>query len=205
MFTNQTITTTTKTCKDSTVQSFPSSDMVLSFSLDGIKRVCLDSSIVSNSLDSLKESVDSNMKKLQKLMPSTLDTIKQVLDKNNQTLNEVLNGMNKINDRINVIEKNQKLEWAIQNSNIGSFFYFNKGSYNKVDSTKLVKEALVSLRNGGGYYIIDKSLHPYNGYANEIQSGEQKFRNALSAQVTSLIGKKPRISMADNGYAIFYN
>jgi hypothetical protein len=41
--------------------------------------------------------------------------------------------------------------------------------------------------------------------AKKIEYGEKQFRDKLSQRIHDLLGHEPRISVADNGYAIYYS
>ena len=104
--------------------------------------------------------------------------------------------------------KNQKLEWAIMNANLGSFKYFQKdNSEHAIDSTVFVKTVLLSFRRGVGQYITNRSMERYHFHADKtpIDAGEQRFRDALVSQVHDLVGSRPRVALAGNGYAIYFS
>ena len=101
-------------------------------------------------------------------------------------------------------KSSSKLQWAIENSGLNSFHFYVKDSYNRVESTSFAKTILLSFRKGTGHYITNRSMKEYNRYGNDTEEGEKQFRDTLSTQIHELLGQKPRIAVADNGYAIYY-
>jgi hypothetical protein len=71
-----------------------------------------------------------------------------------------------------------------------------------------VKSILMSFRRGDGRYITGRSIdidYHYYSDAKKIEDGEKQFRDKLSQQIHDLLGVKPRVAVADNGYAIYYS
>ncbi len=79
--------------------------------------------------------------------------------------------------------------------------------YSGVESTGFVKTVLLSFRKGTGHYVTNRSLIPdcYRYGKDKVEDGEKQFREALTSQIHELIGQKPRIAVADSGYAIYYS
>jgi hypothetical protein len=156
--------------------------------VEGLKKLSIGSSSIEKSVESLKTSIDSKLNTL------------------NQSISNLKEEVVGLNSAIAVQTKNQKLQWAIENSGLNSFHFYIKGGYsNRVESTSFAKTILLSFRKGTGHYITDRSMKPYNGYGNEKEEeGEKKFRDALSTQIHELLGQKPRIAVVDLGYAIYY-
>jgi len=101
--------------------------------------------------------------------------------------------------------KNQRLERALSNASINSVKHYTKHcSRYQVDSTDLVKKALLNFRRNMGCYITNCSMidYPYHG---KNEEGEKQFREAFSQHIHELIGQEPRIAMAANDYAIYYS
>ena len=138
-------------------------------------------------LKSLKTSVDSKM--------NTLD----------QSISNLKEEVVKLNSAISIQAKDQKLQWAISNAGLNSFEYYGKDTnYKQVESSSFVKTILFSFRKGMGFYVTDRSMAQYS-YGRDVEEGEKQFRDALSKQIHELIGQKPRIALADDGYAIYYS
>lgn len=156
--------------------------------VENLKKLSIGSSSIEKSVESLKTSIDS---KLNTLNQSILNLKEEVV------------GLNSANA---VHAKNQKLQWAIDNAELGSFEHYVKteNSYNRFKSTIFVKDILLSFRNGTGLYITNRSMKAYGNYGNDPAEGEKQFRDALSTQIHDLLGQKPRIAVADKGYAIYY-
>lgn len=154
--------------------------------VEGLKKLSIGSSSIEKSVESLKTSIDSKLNTL------------------NQSISNLKEEVVGLNSAIAVQTKNQKLQWAIENSGLNSFHFYVKDSYNRVESTSFTKAILLSFRKGTGHYITNRSMKEYNRYGNDTEEGEKQFRDALSTQIHELLGQKPRIAVADNGYAIYY-
>ena len=155
--------------------------------VEGLKQLSVGSSSIEKSVESLKTLMDSKLNTLNK---SVLDLKEEVAG---------------LGSAIAVQTKNQKLQWAIDNSGLNSFHFFVKGTYQKVESSSFVKTILLFFRQGLGQYITNRSMINYDGYGNRnMEEGEKQFRDALSEQIHKLLGQKPRISVAADGYAIYY-
>ncbi len=101
--------------------------------------------------------------------------------------------------------KHQKLAWAIDNANIDSFDYFEKGDHRLINSTDLVKAILITFRKGYGHYINDCSLTRYDCYNNNNKENEKKFRDDLCDQIHGLLGHRPKITKDKRGFLIWYD
>jgi hypothetical protein len=106
------------------------------------------------------------------------------------------------NDLAN-LAKNEKLQWAITNAALNAFEYYEKDTYRKIESTSVVRSILFSFSQGVGHYITNRSMTHYNNA--KMEEGEKQFRDALSKSIHQLLGQKPRIALADSGYAIYYS
>lgn len=136
---------------------------------------------------------------------TSLSLGKETVECLNQLSNEIkdLKGqMVKMNDEI---LKTQRLEWAITNSDLGSFKYYDKDDYNPQDSSDFVKDILLAFRRGIGHYINDRSVDPYYVRDNDAEAGEYNFREKLKKQIHELIGKEPLIVEEEDGYLIYYS
>jgi hypothetical protein len=148
-----------------------------------LNKLTIGSSSIEKSMESLKQEI-------VKLNEKSVESLKQ----------EIV----KLNEEIAIQTKNQKLEWAISNTGVNSFEYYQKnGSYNSISSANFVKFVLLSFRRGVGHYITDRSMTRYDYGTNE--EGEKQFRDKLSNQIHELLGHKPRISLAKDGYVIYYS
>ncbi len=153
-----------------------------------LKKLSIGSTSIEKSVELLKTSMDSKLNTL------------------NQSISNLKEEVVGLKSAIALQTKNQKLEWAISNAGLSSSFQFYvKDSYHRVESTSFVKTILFSFRKGTGHYITNRSITKYNDYGNNSEEGEKQFRDALSTQIHELLGQKPRIAVADNGYAIYYS
>ncbi len=103
----------------------------------------------------------------------------------------------------------QRLQWAISNAEVNFFFFYEKAKSNfyrsNENSAAFVKAVLLSFQRGSGHYLNDRSFTEYRHHNSIEEEGEKKFREALSTQIHALTGVKPRISLDDDGYVIFYS
>lgn len=91
------------------------------------------------------------------------------------------------------------------NAGINSFkFYTKDNEYSGVESTGFVKTVLLSFRKGTGHYVTNRSLisQGYRYGKDKVEDGEKQ---ALQSQLHELIGQKPRIAVAESGYAIYFS
>ena len=149
--------------------------------VEGLKKLSIGSSSIEKSLESLSTLVDSKLNAL------------------NQSISNLDRAVVKLNSVISNQEKDQKLQWAISNAGLNSFKYYAKDTYSRIESTNFVKTILFSFRKGTGHYITNCSMTDYS------EEGETQFREALCTQIHELIGQKPRIAIAELGYAIYYS
>lgn len=163
--------------------------------VEGLKKLSMDSLLIEKSVVSLKESIDTK-----------LNTLDQKLNTLNQTLSITNAQLVLLNNTVAQQFKCQKLEWAISHSDIGSFKYFHHNDYSRETvSTVFVKEVLMCFRKGDGAYISNRSVNDFYYDQETAKKGEKQFREKLCAQIHSLIGHKPRIEeFPDNKYAIYY-
>lgn len=134
-------------------------------------------------------------------LKTSLDSKLNTLD---QSISNLKEEVAKMNSAMANQAKNQRLEWAISNAGINSFKHHEKGGFSLVESTAIVQSVLLSFKKGPGHYITDRSMTGYR-YGQNAEEGEKQFRDALSNQIHALTGQKPRIALADNGYAIYYS
>lgn len=161
----------------------------------GLKKLSMDSSSIEKSVASLKESTDAKLNTL------------------NQSLSNIKDQLVLLNANVALQVRNQKLEWAISHSDIGSFEFYVKGDRYKAStrykSSAFVTEVLLNFRKGVGHYITDRSMseyrYDYTGKLVQGEEGEMQFRDALSAQIHKLIGHKPKIEVSDGKVAIYYS
>jgi len=102
------------------------------------------------------------------------------------------------------IATTQNLQWAISNASIGSFDYRDgSSSYSAyTNSGGLVKEVLLAFIRRVGMWLSNNGFcvgaSSYNG-SGATEATKKAFRDALSTQIFSLTGTKPRIQKEKNG------
>lgn len=155
----------------------------------------------------MKASVDAKLNTLNQSISSLKD---EIVKQNAITVLQI----SALKTAIDVQTKDQKIQWAFSNAEFNSFNYYEKPATGyhgcdtrTVSSSNFVKLTLLTFKQGDGRYIINRSMSQYGPYteAKTIEEGEKQFRDKLSQQIHDLLGHKPRISVADNGYAIYYS
>jgi cell division protein FtsB len=157
--------------------------------VESLKKLSVDSSSINESVAQLKDASNAKMDSLI------------------QSIVELKAQMTQLNEKIEVQTKNQNLEWAISNTGLVTpFSFYDKSLDRNCSSVIFIKTILFAFRRGEGWYITNCSMSSYyHADKAAIEAGEKKFREALSNQILELTGQKPRISLENNGYAIFYN
>ena len=146
--------------------------------------------------DGLSVKTDALIAEVSQIRKSTEALVAEVsmIKKSTETL---INTVGELKSNSATQSKIQSLQWAISNSNIGSFKYFSKGQCH--NSACLVQGILGSFMQNGGYYI--------NGRSKEMNSqngkGEKEFRDLLVAQIHQLTGVKPVVDLFEGEYAIY--
>ena len=134
------------------------------------------------------------------------------LNKINQRLNNIDSKMAAIQKDINHQTKLQALAFAIENSEIYSFQYYQyqddntEGYAVKAQSADLVRDVLLNFRRGYGY-ILPKgtmSSFPWGHTLEEQAKSNTKFHAALVARIHTLTGTKPRVEEEDDGSFVIY-
>jgi hypothetical protein len=147
----------------------------------------------------LKE-IAANGTSLNQLISSLKDDISGSENSVKQIIGNLKDEINGLKKTMSDIQKDARLQWAINNPGIGSFKYYDAGKWTERDSSEFVKSVLINFRKNSGYYIHSRCMDS----CHSKEEGEKEFRDALSDQIHGLIGKKPRIAMAEHGYAIYY-
>jgi len=177
--------------------------------------------LLSSNLASLKESFDLNLNTLNQLITGLKRELDAKINTVNQNIASLKEELTKLNASITSQTKLQRLEWAIQNADIGTFgynLYENKSSYpTRKNSKDLVRQILLWFRRDRGYFFGDGSIGDLNlgNYYNYVQEKERvdaenermraDFRNALVEQIHALVGQKPRLEKKDGGrYCMYY-
>jgi len=163
--------------------------------VESLEKLLIGSSSIENSLGSLKSSMDSKLNTLNQSILNLKEAVVAAI------------GLQVA--AIGLQSKDQKLQWAISNAGMNAFMFYQKheSHYYRQDttnSTDLVKTILLSFRKGCGLNITNRSKKQWVGN-NHGEEGEKKFRDALSNQLHELLGHKPRISLENNVYAIYYS
>jgi hypothetical protein len=111
------------------------------------------------------------------LMNGKVDTL-------NSTISQMQNTMCSI-------DKHGRIEFALGHCNLNKFDYNQYSDRVRQRSECLVKQMLLSFRKGSGHCMYYMTLDPYF-YSNEGKlTSNKKFRDALTAQLFSLLGVEP--------------
>ena len=191
--------------KETLKQNLDSMKQSMAVNLDSNKQSLADS------LESNKQVLEASLNKNKQMLVDNLDVIKQfdtkiiTLNSNMASLKEELTNLNK------TLEKQamtHRLEWALANfdkiSDSFTFYsYEYKGKsfdYTKSSSATLIKDILLAFLRGEGCDINYRTMSRQNR-----EEGEKQFREAISKEIQAIIGQKPRIAVAERGYAIYYS
>ena len=201
--------------QDSLTENLDSMKRTLATNIESIQQSLTENAVsnkklLSENLDLIKAltaNVDSN----KLLLTGNLDSIKQ-LDTKLNTLN---NNMTSLKDELTNLSKTlekqattQRLQWAIAHSNDISqpFTYFSyevQGKsldYTKCSSSVIIREILLAFLRGEGCDISCRTISRKNR-----EEGEKEFRETISKEIQAITGQKPRMDVAEKGYAIYYS
>jgi hypothetical protein len=155
-----------------------------------LKEVC--DKVETKSLEVAEETLES-LKKLSvgsDALAQSIASMKGELIKSNNEIIKVLNAQ----------DKDRRMEWALANSSIGCFDYYERRGSRK-STAALVQTVLMYFRRGSGCSIDNISTS-----AHFDQESQQACRDALVTQLHGLLGSKPRVVLqADNRFAIYYS
>lgn len=99
------------------------------------------------------------------------------------------------------------LQWAISNASVGSFKYqeprtdsFGKSYYLAISSEALVRDILLSFMERTGRWLSNDLYKKATAFSRDLndEKNTQSCRDALSQQIHSLTGTKPRIVKEKN-------
>lgn len=158
---------------------------------DGIKSISADlqgrGSNDSETLNSIQAQVGA--------LNSKVDTLNSKVDTLNSNIVKMQATMSSIDTSLKTQERLKRIEFALDECSHGVFSYYtNDNSYNNERSDALVKSILLNFRKGFGYYIpLEMRLtQPSYGRSNEDKLAlNQKFRDALTEQLYTILGVKP--------------
>lgn len=161
--------------------------------------------LLATNLASLKESFDSKLDSISEIVDSSnkkFDAKIDVVNKNIADLKEVVEEkIESLNETLQEHQKIQTLQWAIENTEYGSFDYYTEKRGEKKSSKDLVKTILFRFRRGCGCYI------EYGRTKESEPSTEKDFRDKLFNQVLQLTGVRPRLEKKekDGRYCIYFS
>jgi hypothetical protein len=162
--------------------------------------------MMSNPFDRMREAADQLIKSaldevaVIKPVVSFRETMDSRFESQNKLIEAVKNEISILNSRMSYQSKQRALEWALSNCSLNSFDYWNKHG-NPCRSSDIARDCLFSFRCGIGMYIS-------NGYMDKYSSSEEsqkKFRERIQQQLHELLGTKPRLGIAKEGWAIYYD
>ena len=155
---------------------------------DELVKAAVDEATLTKPLTLFKESVEGKFDAQSK----SIDSLKEELKRMNAELVQQ--------------SQDRRLEWAISNCSVNSFkYYTSTNQTNPLDSADLARQALFAFRTGKGQYITDGSTIRKSYNAVENENGEKQFRDNMVKQIHQLMGRPPRLAMADQGYALYYS
>lgn len=124
----------------------------------------------------------------------------------NSPFSDLMDEIAKLHSTIASQAKYQRLEWAIDHSQIGYFEYYTK--YNGSipgNSSEFVKGILLNFRIRHGTYIEKRSTLNYSNInVLQEQEGKRRFRKKLFDQIRMLMGRKPEIDIQGDRWIICY-
>ena len=94
--------------------------------------------------------------------------------------------------------KQRKLEWALINSSIGAFDYYEEDG-NLKSSKGRVEEVLISFMGHGGRFVNTGSMEPTGD-----EAGKKAFRQKLHDQISRMLGVPCRLEMVDDKVTLWY-
>jgi hypothetical protein len=188
-------------------------------SIETLKDIALQSSSsMETSIRVMKEILTENSDTIKQSLADNADSNKQNLDLIKQvdtkltTLNSHMISMkDELANLSKTLEKQatvQRLQWAVANFNDISqpFTYFSyeiQGKsldFTKSSSSTIIREILLAFLRGEGCDISCRTMNKKNR-----DEGEKEFRETISKEIQAITGQKPRISVAEKGYAIYYS
>jgi uncharacterized phage infection (PIP) family protein YhgE len=192
--------------KQSLAVNEESNKQSLVVNLDAIKHLHAKLTTVdakTTTVDAKLTTVDAKLTTVDAKL-TTVDAKLTTLNSNIISLQEELANLNKTFEKQ---ASTQRLEWAIANCDKISqpFTYYSyeiKGKsfdYTKSNSSALIRDILLAFLRGEGFDISYRTMSRQSR-----DEGEKQFREAISKEVQAIIGQKPRIGMAEKGYAIYY-
>jgi hypothetical protein len=166
--------------------------------------------IVSTSFTATNEPVETPLEEFQETIGAKLDAAIKAMDSlkvgsQDSTADlkeikadskEIKSELKKLNENLMSASKFQRLEWAIDHADIGSFKYFEKGNPKAQDSTEVAKLVLLGFRRGCACNL------------NVFIEGQEaeNFMKEFPKQIQQLTGVKPRmIPRSAGNFAIHYS
>lgn len=156
---------------------------------------------LNKEMSQMNKALDENAK-TNSLIYEELSKLNKVMADNAKSNDLIVEKLSKLSTDVVANNKSQKLEWAINNADTGSFTYRSQASgvYSHwLNSKNLVRTILMHFKKGTGYFIDSYSIE------GTLAECKTRFRDTLSAQIHNLIGHKPRIELTEGRYAIFYS
>ena len=86
------------------------------------------------------------------------------------------------------LTKRQRLKWAFENTEIESFYYYEKDSEHRLDSSELAKDIISSFQKDDGLTVCIRDLYTKPFDIDSLKEFHDKFKN----QLHHLTGVKPR-------------
>jgi hypothetical protein len=165
---------------------------------DQLVKVALDEATIIKPIVSLREGLDSGFHSQNKVLTSILkdvENMKSIV----QSIETLKSGVGDLKVQSVLQSKQRSLEWGLSNCSLNSFDYYNINQQ-LCKSSDLAQSTLLHFRRGNGAYINNGHTEKYR----QDDETHRKFREKFQQQLHELLGTKPRLSQAENGWAIYY-
>jgi len=164
------------------------------------KQMSRNVSLFKESVESKMESVESKFDTVNKNLASTKTAIDDKAIKITQRITNLEQKMSDLTDMVKKQAKMQNLAFAIENSSLGSFSYYENNA--QKSSSNLVKDIILTFRREQGMILPNATI----GYYGNFEKGNKDFHASLTTQIFSLTGTEPRITKNSDGrYSIWYS
>ncbi len=153
---------------------------------------------LAQNLDALKTSFDSNLNRVVQTVKSSNENFDAKINTLNQNVQGVKNEIVAMKALLEEERKQKTLERALKLTDLGSFEYSERNSYNSKKSSDLVKTAIEWFMIDYGF-ILPSNATVYN---NRNEDFYEKFKE----HIKKLIKREPRLVKKDDGsYSIYYS
>ena len=163
-------------------------------------------SLITASLNHTQNQMESHMKdsvevfsKIEKTTTELLNAVPVFVDILEEQKRQSTQSMQGVNDKLmteftqiksvfKLQHRTLSLQFAMSNSQIGSFTYYQEGTKESLNSSSDVIAVCMAWMRSESYPLAKKSLLSYPQLPNIRVKGEQDYRNALCHQIHGLTG-----------------